>query len=198
MRFAITLTANQQRTINYHGNRVYLTEASGDIDISSDVFESQVIAQGQGLLLTKKTFNSFEIKDLTGVDNVLVLEVNRVDDYELIDNRSNVTVGTHPVTQGGADPWTTRDKVSASNVDGSVSVGAASGALVAANAANLFVSIQPQGGDIYIAKGAAATVGSGSMLIKDGQLYECKTTEVINAIRAAGVDVSTYWEAQRN
>lgn len=141
------------------------------------------------------SFKNIHVKNDNAAPITYTIEVFEAG-HDLFESQSAAAV-VGVTQEATSNPWVTREKPTGSNVDGTVTVGAASGALVAANAANILVTIQPQGGDIYIALGAAATATSASMLITDGSVYEVRTTEVINAIRAGAASVTTHWRADR-
>lgn len=180
---SVPLTANEERPVHQAGNYVYVETAAGAVKFSLPSGETINRKQGQWFK-TPEGFNTFQVKDLSGGTNGLVLEVQTRGGIEYGDNRTSIS-GT--ITTVSSKPGTVSDS--------SETVGSASAELMASNANVLRRTIQPRGGDIYIRKAGTASDTNG-ILVEDGVIYETDFTGQINAIRAGGADVTTWTEEE--
>jgi hypothetical protein len=187
-KFTRTLANGTGETLDVAGTAIMVKATVGTITVLPDNRNaSREMTGGDKWTLSDPikdpTFKSLHITNNYGASVTYTLEI-----FE---------AGHDQFESAGADVVvTTNSLIPTASTDGSVSVLVASTVLIVASSSTRLVSIQPQGGDIYIAKGAAATADSNSLLITDGSLYESSTTQAINAIRAGADNINTFWETQ--
>jgi hypothetical protein len=197
-RFTRTVAAGAGDQISVSGTSIRMVESTGLITIlPSNRNEGRLMQGGDIWTLNDRvidpTFKALQINNETDDSITFTIEVYSVDSDNFQADGTNVVVGTHPVTQSGV--WDVWGNSPTTNSDGSVSVSTSSTLIVAANALNRVVSIQPVGGVIHVRKGAAASTTLG-VKVADGQLYECTTTQAIYGISPVGTIV-TYHDSTR-
>ena len=181
--FTKTLAANERWNINQTGSIVRCMTGTASFTVRPDS-QNPLRDFSQGLSVSYlDQFQSVEIiNDSTPQTLVLYIGDGTIDDARL-SLGSGLTVS---------------QSLSANSASDSEDVLVTSTQIITGSALNVgTISIQPQGGDIRIKKGAAAVNDSTSLLITDGQLYECRTAEDIYAISASGVTVTTFVESQQ-
>lgn len=207
-RFTRTLAAGTGDRLNVSGTVIKVIETSGLVTITPDNRNEAHKMQGGDTWTLKDpvqdpTFKTLEIANETTGAITFTLEIYSASHDILVADGTNVNVGVHGVTQSGAwsmsqsGTWDilTSEKIPTANADGTVNVLITSTSIVAASALNRVVSIQPRGGSIYIRKGAAATAALG-ILVENGQLYECETTQQIFGISPLGT-IATFFDITR-
>ncbi len=200
-RFTRTIVAGSGTRIDVSGTVIKVVESSGVVNVLPDNRnEAREMRGGDNWILRDPvkdpTFKVIEFANTTADDVTFTIDVfnNGNDSYES-DSAAIVNVGVHGVTQSGNWNVATTEKPPIGNADGNVDVLVTSTLVVAANALNRRVSIQPQGGTIYVRKGSAATTSLG-IKVTDGSLYECDTTQAIYAISPVGT-IPTYFDVTR-
>lgn len=195
--FTRTIPAGEEVTIDRAGRWITVLESTAEFDIQvmdqDGVFDHGEMQAGIGWGYDgrHKGFDQIQLINKSAAPNTIKLVISN---GRYTDNR---TTAVDVKQDAASNPWITQEKVPGTIVDGLGVAGAASSALFAGNTDNVLVTIQPQGGDIYIAKNAVATADANSLLIKDGTIYESRTAKTVYAIRAGAVDVNVFFEAQR-
>lgn len=184
MRYQRTIAAGAGTSIDVAGDTIKIKETTSRITVKPSNRPAGLSMTGGDtwrMRGAERRFTNIRLENDTAASITFVIEAfgNDTDEIESINSETTRVL----------------EKVSSSNVNGNVTVTSPSAELVAANDANWLITIQPLDGDIHIAKGEAAT--TNHLKISSGDVYECRTTEQIQAIRATAADVNTYWEAQR-